>query len=877
MEENSKLTTIKKIRCRSEESKLSKREADRGCGKTRVYMGAAASRWKELKDQKGLYSSLGQLFQRCEECRQKSVIKTEGERTCLSVTQHCHSCNHLRTWTSNSSAARTTDSEYGEKPQNSWVAEVQVALPPDDQEDSLPPDDQEDSLPPDDQEDSLPPDDQEDSLPPDDQEDSLPPDDQEASLPPDDQEASLPPEDPEASLPPEDPEASLPPEDPEASLPPEDPEASLPPEDPEASLPPEDPEASLPPEDPEASLPPEDPEASLPPEDPEASLPPEDPEASLPPEDPEASLPPEDPEASLPPEDPEATLPPEDPEATLPPEDPEATLPPEAPDEAMPPQNTGNALEWTGSLEMEVTVDQPPRPGGSGPSLVRRKEGSKGAETRMKLTMVEFDSETDSTQSQEENGLSSWERSLRVELQENMHMQLGCEEVPIDSVVPEDSETKTSQIDTEREKRHVAADWCEKEDGVCETDGGEKGETEGEDEEIDSEFDLEESEEGLTESDSDFDLEDEAEGGLTESDSDFDLEDEAEEGLTESDSDFDPEEGKSKKGSGTPLQKSTDGPMQDSRRHFVLCPECGILYSTRLQYRKCDHKFMITCPDCGKHCANEIGLKSHQKRQHSHDKIFPCKFCLQPFRTRPEKLTHQKSHRFTDYRCYSCSDCPLRFDNVFVRNRHVREHRKHICQICDKEFKKRHLLDRHNLSHSDDKPFKCQVCQRAFAQASQLKSHLRVHTGERPFQCQRCDKSFNHNVSLKNHVRRYHSPDSGPDPDGGAGGGGQGEGEGVGKKMPRQQLTFWTEWEMWAGGEGAKRVEAQPRKRKHQCIDDASDEEAKERQQKSGSDQEEKMDLRSGRSKGRGGRRVRGRGKRIGVGRGRGKGRGGSQ
>ncbi|XP_028971462.2 zinc finger protein 316 [Esox lucius] len=809
--QNQNLTVQKKIRFRSEESKSAKREADRRRSKTRVNIGAAAyPGWMKLKEQNGLncdidvaillldkyaastqqpvgppssddivvnINCLLQLFQRCEECRQKSVIKTEGDRTCLSVTQHCHTCNHLRTWTSNSSAAWTTDSEYGEKPQNSWVAEVQVALPPDDPDDSLPP------------------------------------------------------------------------------------------EDPEASLPPEDPEATLPPEDPEATLPPEDPEATLPPEDPEATLPPEEPEASLPPEDPEASLPPEDPEASLPPEDPEASLPPEDPEATLPPEDPEATLPPEDPDEAMPPQNTGNALEWTGSLEMEVTVDQPPRPGGSGPSLVRRKEGSKGAETRRRMTKVVFDSETVSTQSQEENGLSSWERSLRGEQQENIHMQLGCEEVPIDSVVPEDSGTQTSQVDTEREKKHVAADGCEREGGVCEMEGEEKGEmdgrengaTEEEDEEIDSEFDLEESEEGLTESDSD-----------------FDLEDEAEEGLTESDSDFDPEEGKSKKGSGTPLQKSTDGPMQDSRRHFVLCPKCGILYSTRLQYRKCDHKFMITCPDCGKHCANEIGLKSHQKRQHSHDKIFPCKFCLQPFKTRPEKLTHQKSHRFTDYRCYSCSDCPLRFDNVFVRNRHVREHRKHICQICDKEFQKGHILNRHNLSHSDDKPFKCQVCQRAFAQASQLKSHLRVHTGERPFQCQRCDKSFNHNVSLKNHVRRYHSPDSGPGPDGGAGGGGQGEGEGVGKKMPRQQLTFWTEWEMWAGGEGAKRVEAQPRKRKHQCIDDANDEEANEKQQKSGSDQEEKMDLRSGRSKGRGGRRVRGRGKRIGVGRGRVKERGGS-
>ncbi|XP_052358673.1 zinc finger protein 436-like [Oncorhynchus keta] len=277
------------------------------------------------------------------------------------------------------------------------------------------------------------------------------------------------------------------------------------------------------------------------------------------------------------------------------------------------------------------------------------------------------------------------------------------------------------------------------------------------------------------------------EDGQRESDSDFDPEEEEDEGLRESDSEFDPEEErrnqqdqKTFSGAAGELDSgdlaSIRQKFKHSKRHMVLCPECGVLYTTRLKHHKCEHKFMFRCPNCEQGC-DAAGQAD-------------------PRRPTDSKITDA-----------TAAQCPLRFDNILIRNRHLREHmfKKHICHTCYKEFDKGHRLKRHELSHSDDKPFKCQL--------SQLKSHLRVHTGERPFQCQRCDKSFNHNVSLKKHVRRYHSPDSGLDPDEGTGVGGQGEretdgrtgqeGGEVGQRNPRQQveLTFWTEWEMWVGGE----------------------------------------------------------------------------
>ncbi|KAL2078803.1 hypothetical protein ACEWY4_026488 [Coilia grayii] len=85
--------------------------------------------------------------------------------------------------------------------------------------------------------------------------------------------------------------------------------------------------------------------------------------------------------------------------------------------------------------------------------------------------------------------------------------------------------------------------------------------------------------------------------------------------------------------------------------------------------------------------------------------------------------------------------------------------KNHACEACGKAFRDVYHLNRHRLSHSDEKPFSCPVCQQRFKRKDRMTHHVRSHQGgvDKPYVCPHCAKGFSRPDHLNSHVRQVHS------------------------------------------------------------------------------------------------------------------------
>ena len=74
--------------------------------------------------------------------------------------------------------------------------------------------------------------------------------------------------------------------------------------------------------------------------------------------------------------------------------------------------------------------------------------------------------------------------------------------------------------------------------------------------------------------------------------------------------------------------------------------------------------------------------------------------------------------------------------------------KNHGCDMCGKAFRDVYHLNRHKLSHSDEKPFQCPICQQRFKRKDRMTYHVRSHDGgvHKPYICSVCGKGFSRYV-----------------------------------------------------------------------------------------------------------------------------------
>ncbi|XP_055622233.1 zinc finger protein 845-like [Toxorhynchites rutilus septentrionalis] len=192
-----------------------------------------------------------------------------------------------------------------------------------------------------------------------------------------------------------------------------------------------------------------------------------------------------------------------------------------------------------------------------------------------------------------------------------------------------------------------------------------------------------------------------------------------------------------------------------------------------LFFKSNDNYYCALCKAVGApntaHNVKTIAL--HLKTDHD-EKILICEHCDAVFWRRTEYNEHLDQHVASELTDFRCDICSTKFNNIRTlrmhRKNHVATPKVWSCEVCQKKYSSKNLLDDHMNMHSGRRPFKCDMCPKDFASKYTLAAHLKTHQErERVFSCKECGKGFYSQNNLIQHekihtgVRDYVCPDCG--------------------------------------------------------------------------------------------------------------------
>ncbi|XP_029795798.1 histone-lysine N-methyltransferase MECOM isoform X6 [Suricata suricatta] len=139
----------------------------------------------------------------------------------------------------------------------------------------------------------------------------------------------------------------------------------------------------------------------------------------------------------------------------------------------------------------------------------------------------------------------------------------------------------------------------------------------------------------------------------------------------------------------------------------------------------------------------------HEERQ------YRCEDCDQLFETKAELADHQKFPCSTPHSAFSMVEED--FQQKLESENDLREiHTIQECKECDQVFPDLQSLEKHMLSHTEEREYKCDQCPKAFNWKSNLIRHQMSHDSGKHYECENCAKVFTDPSNLQRHIRSQH-------------------------------------------------------------------------------------------------------------------------